>query len=60
MKGSILHLLVKCANINMRLMTPKLNKVIAKPNKDNHSQDPQLVNPKMEMTELAKWSQMMD
>lgn len=54
MKGSILHLLVKCANINMRLMTPKLNKVITKPNKDNHSQDPQLVNPKMEMTELAK------
>ena len=30
MKGSILHLFVKCAHINKRLMTPKPNKAITK------------------------------
>lgn len=53
MKGNILYLFVKLANINKQLMTPKFNKVITKLIKAIIAKI-QLVSPKMEKTELAK------
>lgn len=53
MNGNILHLFVKLANINKQLMTPKFNKVISKLIKAVIARI-QLVNSKMEKTELAK------